>query len=89
MFSLSDDEESNNVQHRKRAKRGSKQGSLGPKNVAYYDKVDQKNIYWARKLVVMDMILESGWETRRKELGAIAHECLLQASANNHCDRGA
>jgi len=51
--------------------------------------VDQKNIYWARKLVVMDMILESGWETRRKELGAIAHECLLQASANNHCDRGA
>jgi hypothetical protein len=66
---------------RRRAKRGSKKHSLGPRDIAFYSEPDQMNISWARKLAVMDMIVESGWETRRTELDLIARECISQASA--------
>ncbi|KAG1845034.1 hypothetical protein C8R48DRAFT_678256 [Suillus tomentosus] len=71
-------------QRSQRAKRGSKQSAkVKPSNIAFYDENNKKNIYHARKLVVLDMILETGWEADRNILVAIAEECLSSACARN------
>ncbi|KAG1896174.1 uncharacterized protein F5891DRAFT_1193408 [Suillus fuscotomentosus] len=71
-------------QRSQRAKRGSKQSAkVKPSNIAFYDENDKKNIYHARKLIVLDMILETGWEADRNILVAIAEECLSSACARN------
>ncbi|KAG1724320.1 uncharacterized protein EDB91DRAFT_1255277 [Suillus paluster] len=61
-----------------RARRSSKM-ELKPTDMKYYSEADQKNIKHARKLIILDMLLESGWQ-KTSNLGSIAAECISQAS---------
>ncbi|KAG1832345.1 hypothetical protein F4604DRAFT_1946058 [Suillus subluteus] len=61
-----------------RARRTSKM-DLKPTDMRYYSEADQKNIKHARKLIILDMLLESGWQ-KTSELELIAAECISQAS---------
>lgn len=68
-----------------RARRGSRRDALKPSKIGFYNEQDKENIYLARKLMVLDMILETGWEDNRGALEDIARECLSSACArNNH-----
>ncbi|KAG2054214.1 hypothetical protein BDR06DRAFT_1007889 [Suillus hirtellus] len=68
-----------------RVRRGSKRDALRPLKIGFYNEQDKENIYLARKLMVLDMILETGWEDNRSALEDIARECLSSACArNNH-----
>ncbi|KIK31538.1 hypothetical protein CY34DRAFT_111336, partial [Suillus luteus UH-Slu-Lm8-n1] len=62
-----------------RARRSSK-SELRATDMRFYSDNDQKNIKHARKLIVLDMVLESGWK-KTSELNGVASECILQASA--------
>jgi hypothetical protein len=62
-----------------RARRGSKL-ELKLTDMRYYSELDQKNIKHARKLIILDMLLESGWK-KTSELELVAAECISQASA--------
>ncbi|KAG1773361.1 hypothetical protein EV702DRAFT_1048272 [Suillus placidus] len=68
-----------------RARRGSRCDALKPSKIRFYSEKDKENIYLARKLMVLDMILETGWEDNHAALEDIARECLSSACArNNH-----
>ncbi|KAG2139904.1 hypothetical protein BD769DRAFT_1663072 [Suillus cothurnatus] len=62
-----------------RARRGSKL-EIKLTDMRYYSELDQKNIKHARKLIILDMLLESGWK-KTSELELVAAECISQASA--------
>lgn len=67
-----------------RARRGSRRDALKPSKIGFYNEQDKENIYLARKLMVLDMILETGWEDNRGALEDIARECLSSACASNN-----
>ncbi|KAG1844476.1 hypothetical protein F4604DRAFT_1689095 [Suillus subluteus] len=50
-----------------------------PTNMKYYSNADQKNIKHAHKLLILDMLLESGWQ-KTSELELVAAECISQVS---------
>ncbi|KAG1724154.1 uncharacterized protein EDB91DRAFT_1351041 [Suillus paluster] len=52
---------------------------LKPTDMKYYSEADQKNIKHARKLIILNMLLESGWQ-KTSNLGSITAECISQAS---------
>ncbi|KAG1883459.1 hypothetical protein F4604DRAFT_1677776 [Suillus subluteus] len=62
-----------------RARRSAK-SEVKPTDMRYYEEPDQKNIKHACKLIVLDMLLESGWQ-KTSELEQVAMECISQASA--------
>ncbi|KAG1825740.1 uncharacterized protein BJ212DRAFT_1295111 [Suillus subaureus] len=70
------DDNSTNSQH---ARHGSRHGALKLSKIGFYSENNKQNIYHARKLIVLNMILESGWEDDCNTLDAIARECLSSA----------
>jgi hypothetical protein len=66
-----------------RARRSSRRDALRPSKIGFYSEQDKENIYLAWKLLVLDMILEMGWEDNRSALEDIARECLSSACARN------
>ncbi|KAG1908767.1 uncharacterized protein F5891DRAFT_974086 [Suillus fuscotomentosus] len=66
-------------EHPERTRQGSKL-ELKPMDMKFYSKADQKNTEHTHKLIILDMLLESGWQKTSK-LEQVAAECILQASA--------
>ncbi|KAG1777464.1 hypothetical protein EV702DRAFT_1101342 [Suillus placidus] len=57
--------------------------SVNAKAIGFYDVKDKANIYQARKLLVINMILETGWAQNHEKLETegITQECISQACA--------
>lgn len=79
MSTMSLDDLDDNGSNSQRARRGSRNATMNPSKISFYSEKDKNNIYIARKLIVLDMILESGWENDCRVLEAIATECLSSA----------
>ncbi|KAG2347330.1 hypothetical protein BDR05DRAFT_945105 [Suillus weaverae] len=68
-----------------RARWGSRYDALKPLKIRFYSEKDKENIYLAWKLMVLDMILETGLEDNHTALEDITREYLSSACArNNH-----
>ncbi|KAG1821539.1 uncharacterized protein BJ212DRAFT_1296918 [Suillus subaureus] len=77
-MSLDDDD---GLQHARRLPRHT--NSANAKAIGFYDVQDKANIYQARKLLVINMILKTGWAQNREKLETegITQECISQACA--------
>ncbi|KAG2357541.1 hypothetical protein BDR07DRAFT_1490576 [Suillus spraguei] len=71
----------NNGTCSQRARHGSKHGVLKSSKIGFYDEKDKQNVYYTWKLVMLDMLLETGWEDNCSTLEAVAIECLSSACA--------
>ncbi|KAG2361862.1 hypothetical protein BDR07DRAFT_1485437 [Suillus spraguei] len=70
-----------NGTHSQCARCGSKHGALKSSKIGFYDEKDKQNVYYTRKLVMLDMLLETSWEDNCSTLEAVAIECLSSACA--------